>query len=715
MASKMSIDDLIRQSANPFDRINVKPGTFWGSDHEVAATVESIHQSAIDDITQRLEIMRQDHKSRSVLLIGDSGSGKSHLLTRLRQNLNKKAFFAYIGPWVDSQYIWRHVLRYTIDSLMQVPQGESESQLILWLKGLSAFTKRTLKQRVFDDSIWGMLQSDRRKFINHLKKHYKAANIYNSDIFFGVLYDLTEPDLYDLACEWLRGDDLGEDSMQLLRVKRCVESEDDAKNILANISKIATDTLPIVLCFDNLDNIPHLEDGNQDFQSLFNVNTIIHNDNLKNFLVIISVITNTWRRNCDKVNAADVMRLDRPIIQLRQISLDQAEALWTSQLAPLHQSAQFPSPIAPLTRQILEDTNPSGKTTPRKAIIIGREQYQAYKMSLVSGIPQPKKAPRVLKKPAISPPSVISDTGQIVTPAISQTTSSTPAAQLDRCSAEFLLRWQQERSRMTEKITKITVRSSPELIQMLLEVITALDLKSPRLKAITGNYASYSLQFIQPNTGKKVAIVWTEDAGMTTFYHVMSACQKAINGTVNQLHLIRAGSIGDKKKKGYEIYQQIFTHSQHQHIKPTLASVQELAAYHSLVNAAMAGELVLGGKSIALQDLQALVRETHVLQSCQLLNELGIVVRQAPSAKKSATATPQNNIKPIHDYILQTLTVQQYMGRKTLIDNTVEQFQQASSNDIEKVLQQLCQEQRIQIINPDATVTNQLICWVPNT
>jgi hypothetical protein len=685
-----SIDDLIRQSANPFDRLNIRLGNFWSSANETAATVDTIHQPVFKDLTQRLAQISKDHKSRSVLLTGDSGVGKSHLLSRLRQALNDKAFFAYIGPWVDSQYIWRHILRYTIDSLMQIPEGRTESQLILWLKGLSAFTKRSLKQRVFNDSVWGLLHSDRRKFINHLKTNYKDAGIHSPDIFFSVLRDLTDPDRYDLACEWLRGDDLSEDSLQLLRVKRCVDSEDDAKNILANISKIAADTLPIVLCFDNLDNIPHLEAGGQDFQALFNVNTILHNDGLKNFLVIISIIKDTWQHNRDKINPADISRID-DTLSLRQISLDQAEALWESQLLALHQNSsyQFPTPIAPLTRQLLEDAYPAGKTLPRNAIILGREKYQNYKMGLLDPQKTKKSKPPKPKAKGEQPVNIPAENG---------------APLSERQAAEFQLKWQQEHSRVQEKITKITSRSSPELVKMLLEALTALDVDHARLKALSGKYASYSLQYLDAKKDNQVVLVWSEDASMQSFSYLIKACEKAIENATSQIYLIRAGDVGNSKLVSHKLYRQIFINSQHQHIKPSLAATQMLATYHSLVNATLAGEFVLAGQVIVLKSLQALVQQTGVLKNCQILQDLGVVEKNSPLPPQ----TP-----PIQDYILQTLTTQHFMGLETLITSTIQQFDQVSQSDIKAMIQQLCEQKCLQIMNPEASPTAQLICWVP--
>jgi energy-coupling factor transporter ATP-binding protein EcfA2 len=673
-----SIDDIIKREVNPFDLINLKPGNFWGEKQDSALTVESIHQEASAEIEALLDLVATDHRSRTALLLGDSGSGKSYLLGRLKRTLNPKAFFAYIGPWADSDHIWRHTLRYTVDSLMQVPEGQhegqQESQLMLWLKSLSAFTKRNLKQRIFNDNFWDVLQSDRQKFIKHLKSTYKKEGIYSSDIFFGILHDLTDPELYPLACEWLRGDDLSEESMQALKVKHCIDTEDAAKNLLTNLGKISTETQPIVLCFDNLDNIPHLSDGFQDFQPLFNVNTTIHNDYLKNFLVVISIITNTWKRNVNRIQQADKARLDR-VVQLKSITLEEAEALWAYRLKPLHNqvNSHLPSNVHPLHRQALEQKYPGGRTLPRYALVLGREEYQKYKNQLGVTIP------------------VIDKTEKI--------------------KAEFQLQWQDEYKKIQGKITKITLLSAPELIRILEEALSALQAQEIKPKLIGGKFASYSLTYQQPGKRGRLGVVWTEDASMTSFYSVMNACQKALSSNLcKTLYLIRAAGVGNSKLEGNKIYRQIFTGSQHHHIQPNLSSVHDLATYHSLVNSALANELVVAGKTLSLEELQDLIRQSEILNKCTLLQDLGIVSRKQSGGDKD---NDEDNLQEIEEFLLNLVKTQSYLARKVLIQNTVSQFSQISQSKVDNLIQQLCQDNKIQIINPNVQPEAQLICFVP--
>jgi hypothetical protein len=739
-----SIHQLIQQEINPFDRVNLKPGNFWRSAQESSSSlVASIHQDALADITQRLEQVAQDQVSRTVLLMGDSGSGKSYLLSRLKQTLNDRAFFAYIGPWADTAYIWRHVLRYTVDSLMQIPDGQSESQLMLWLKGLSAFTKRTVKQRIFNDSVWGLLQSDRQKFIKHLKKHYKTANLYSSDIFLGLLHDLTDPALYPLACEWLRGDDLSEASLELLHLKQGIDSEDMAKSILANISKIAADTQPIVLCFDNLDNIPQDTEGHQDFQALFNFNSMIHTDQLNNFLIIISIVTDTWNRSIQRVKSADRARIERPHIRLKRIDLDQAEALWAEQLKPLHLQAKPkpPSPTFPLTRDQLETSFPGGKTIPRAVLTLGKTAYQDYKVQQV-GAPVPRPVPKHKLKPGESQPPgerrAATAKPVLKPPKSSTEATSVPADGLDptlpeaesliqteaatapqptplasaQLQAEFKLEWGRELQKTQKKITKITLRSAPELIRMLQETLLAFGIAEVKLKLLTGKYASYSLQYQHPSSQDIIGLVWTEDASMQAFYHVMNACQKLVGDRCQRLQLLRSDpNMGKPSTSGFQIYRQLFVKTQNQHIKPKLASVQEIATYHSLVNSALAQELVLDGQTIHLSELQSLVVQTNALHRCQLLQDLEILQAMPDSEPELASKSSlQFDQSLISDYIMNLMITQSFIGRAALISAALEQFPDAQEPLIEQLLQQLYEANRLQIVNPKESLDKQTIC-----
>jgi len=689
-----TIDELIKQSLNPFD--NHAARNFW-EDQQPLPTVDSIHQEALSEIKSVLAQIVQDHQTRTLILYGDAGAGKTYFMGRLKQKLNNQAFFVYIEPFPQSEHIWRHILRHTVDSLVNAPEGQSDSQLILWIKSCLSTIRQDLQseQQNLIDKIKNFFgktktdaKNDRQLFIDILKKTISTKGIYNANEFFGILYDLTNPDLYSLACEWLKGDDLDDDILKKLKVKQSIDNEEKALGILGNFSKISGKTQPIVLCFDQLDNIARLPDGSIDLQALFNVNSTIYNGNWEGFLIIISIRTSTWNENYKRVQPAD---LDRASVKvpLKRITLEEGEALLASRLYQLHQQAySLPdSPIYPLTAEVLAKVFPGRKASPRQILTLGKQLFQDYKEWLFRDKQPPK--PKWLDGQVPPPP---------------------PPPPPDTIQAEFQLLWQQEYKKVESKIAKISLLAAPDLIRMMQEALEALQVQSIKPKLINGTYASYSLSYQLPSKRENIGIVWTEDANMNSFYNVMNGCQKAIHKNLCQtLNLIRIGSVGNAKLAGYKIYSQIFTGTKHIHIKPNLASVHYLATYHSLVNSALAQELVVAGKTINLPALQSLIRESKILEQCTLLQDLGIVTKQKPDPVKKT-----KDLRPVKDFLLNLVKTQGYMGVPTLISQGINQFSYVEEIETQHLIDLLCQEKKVKVINPKSKLEDQLICLVTN-
>ena len=657
-----SIDQIIGSEVNPFDPATFKPGNFW-QEQQSALNVDSIHQEAIAEIESLLDQVAKDHRTRTVILYGDSGSGKSHLLGWLKQTLNSKAFFTYIGPWSDSSFIWRHILRQTVDSLLYVPQGQQESQLLLWLKCLFGTGAK-----------WVL--SERGNFVRNLRATYPAS-IYNAKEFFGVLYDLMNPELYPLVCDWLRGDDLDEDDLKQLSVKHAIDNEDSAQNILANFGRISVQK-PLVLCFDQLDNIPRLVNGSIDLQALFSVNSSIHNQCLKNFLFIISIITSTLKQNTSRIQAADLARI-HTAIQLKNITLEQAEALWKSRLAPLYQQADIqPVSTYPLNCQALKAEFPGSKTSPRSALMLGRKLFQDYKIKLVAN------------ESAVTPVVTRSETDAI---------------------AAFKLLWGNKFTKTQQKNSRIR-QSSPDLIQMLTEALDALEVKGIQPRFLPSRtYTGYSLSYQPSSQSGRFGVVWTEDSNMNSFFNVMKSCQNAIAQNMCQtMYLIRAEGLGSTRNQGYKLCTQLFTGSPHRHIIPNLISVHYLTTYHSLVNAACSNELVVGDKIPSLKELKVLIRQSGISDDCSLLQDLGIVANKPPNIIQLVLP-----LEPVEEFILNLVRTQQFLGRQTLIQNALTRFSQVNETQVEQLIQQLCQTKQIQLLDPNAKPEAQLVCLVPNS
>ncbi|HEY9811443.1 MAG TPA: AAA family ATPase [Halomicronema sp.] len=672
------IDQIIQREPNPFDSETFWSGNFWQEQQDPNLMVDSIHKEAIAEIEQIVDLVGQDNRTRTLMLEGETGSGKTYLLGRIKRQLNPKAFFVYIEPFTASDYIWRHILRYTVDSLLEVPEGKQDSQLMIWLKGLSEFKHR---------SIIDMIRGDRQLFIRNLREAYPAG-IYNAAEFFGVLYDLTNPKLASLACEWLRGDDLDEESLKTLKVQHSLDTEDAAQKILSNFGRIAAETQPIVLCFDQLDNIARLSDGSIDLQTLFSVNSVIHNQKLKNFLVIISIITDTWRSNSYRIQPTDKDRLDG-VIQLKQISLDQAENLWKCRLYTLHrQAASLPdSPLYPLHRDKLEEKFPGGKTKPRNVLILGRQLFQDYKVNLVGSEVSHAEEMRV-EEPK-QPVSVVEKGFDPI--------------------AAFKLVWLRKFTQTQQRVSRVRQFSSPELIQMLAEVLSAVEISTVEVRFLTNRiYASYSLSYVLPETNQRVAVVWSEDQNLTKFCNFMKVCQEAIEQNLcDVLQLIRFEGVGNPNNLGYRIYNEIFEDSPHNHFMPDVASVQYLVTYHSLVNDAYSGDLVVGEATPDIKELEMLVRESKVLLGCGLLQDLGVVPVFAIREDN------KDEWQPIEEFLLNRVINQQCLARQRLLQETLHQFSYVSEGQVNQLIDILCTENnKVRILDSGAKIEDQLVYLV---
>ncbi|MEO0967651.1 MAG: ATP-binding protein [Cyanobacteria bacterium J06639_18] len=653
-----SIDSIILQSINPFE--NIRSINFWDNNEPLEPSVDSIHQEAIATIETTLEQVIQDRRTRTVLVQGDGGSGKTYLLGRLKKKFNNKAFFAYIPPFTQSDYIWRHILRHTINSLLNIPEGQKFSQLTLWFASvLSRIKQRRTKQGIIKDDIFDLLRSDRRKFINKIKDIYSHANIYNADIFFGVLHDLTKPELRTLACEWLRGDELSEESLQSLGVKKSIatEGESAAREILANFCKIANHTKPIVLCFDQLESIARLPNGSIDLQTLFNVNSKICDEDT-NFLILIGITTQTWRHHKVRIDKTHQARIFQKV-DLKEINLEQSESLLKSRLYHLHRQAspKTDSAIYPIEHKDLKNEFPGGKANPRNVLILGKDIFQQHKDGLVN-------------------------------------------------SNIFKVKWNRKFSRISQQKTDFIDLSSKVLIKMLKEVLIALDITDINSPLSNEKFlANCSLSYKVVDLIGQVGIIWTEDENMSNFYNIMRACQDVVNNYSLKLYLIRKRRFNNKKNKGYRIYSEIFTatNSPHSHIIPDSTSFHYIATYYNLVKDSHQGNLFIGAKRTGLQDLRNLTHKSRVFQNCSLLNNLGIT--QENISQKEILAK---------NFILDLVTNQHVIGRNILVQNTSNEFTMLNENKINQLIQQLCEQNRIRIINPTAPLEAQSICLIVN-
>jgi chromosomal replication initiation ATPase DnaA len=93
--------------------------------------VYEINAGAFQLCCQALDRVRAEGRSTSVLLYGEAGSGKTHLLARLRSYLKDQAqlfIFVAVRLHTSPNRLWRHIRKSFVESLLQSIKG-NRSQL----------------------------------------------------------------------------------------------------------------------------------------------------------------------------------------------------------------------------------------------------------------------------------------------------------------------------------------------------------------------------------------------------------------------------------------------------------------------------------------------------------------------------------------------------------------------------------------------------------
>lgn len=95
-----------------------------------------------------------------------------------------------------------------------------------------------------------------------------------------------------------------------------------------------------------------------------------------------------------------------------------------------------------------------------------------------------------------------------------------------------------------------------------------------------------------------------------------------------------------------------------------------------------------------------------------LVTGLGIVSKQETDRNDT---NGKKDFRPVKDFLWNLIKTQGYMGVTTLITQAVNQFPFAKEADVQLLIELLCQEQKVKIINPKAKLQDQLICFIAKT
>ncbi len=253
--------DALAAVTNPFRHTVVTDP--W---HPAEIDVAAIHASAFATCQQALESVRSQGRSTSVLLHGEAGSGKTHLLGRLRSHWTRpdplqdppQVVFISVRLQTGPRRLWRYLRRSFAEDLLR-PLADGGTQLAQIL--LRRFAE--VRPAGGDLSLWWEWlraqysdHADLERVIADLFERLDPSGQLGRDLCTVLGHLILERHRRD-ARAWLLGDSLPESALKVLDVGAAAndddEQEDQARRTILALCLLAGQAIPVVLCFDQVE------------------------------------------------------------------------------------------------------------------------------------------------------------------------------------------------------------------------------------------------------------------------------------------------------------------------------------------------------------------------------------------------------------------------------------------------------------------------------
>ena len=349
--------------------------------------VNTIHDKVFQACLNGVDDVRSNQRSSSLLIHGEAGSGKTHLLRRLRSQLapqvppstdRDECLFVWIRLQTSPRMIWRTVRRTLVEDWFRpVRGGKTQFERILFHRLARIRTAEGDLERwyefILDNDPAGLkVLMDQIADSLHLDRNTTVA-------FEHIAF---QRHLRDLRA-WLSGDSLPEAALARMDLSQDEgtdeEREETSRQIVLMLCKLAGDSLPILISFDQVEALEMFPGDHDGLYSFGQVTSSLHDGTNNTF--IVSCVQSTFALSLrDQARQADYARMTSlGAMSLDPLSRAEAEQLIAARLSatgtpvPAHAAA---SRTWPLTTTELDQLFAKGAVTPRILLGLCAERFE---------------------------------------------------------------------------------------------------------------------------------------------------------------------------------------------------------------------------------------------------------------------------------------------------------------------------------------------------
>ena len=240
--------------------VQTRVDSAWDA-RSVETDVPSINDTAFQQVLRTISEVRATRQSHGLLLAGEPGSGKTHLLNRVRRWIqqDEHAWFVYILPITAPDRVYRDILQATAgDITRNAPEMHGITQLAVAVARLFMGDVNAPIREIAD--WWQRVRSEHPEgealanyLIKHLDVFVNALNLDGSVV--RVIAQFLAGRNRAAARDWLLGRSMPEETLETLGVGFNLDEESTALAALSTLIRLGSEFSTVVFAFDQIEGL----------------------------------------------------------------------------------------------------------------------------------------------------------------------------------------------------------------------------------------------------------------------------------------------------------------------------------------------------------------------------------------------------------------------------------------------------------------------------